>query len=98
GSPKTVVLTYGYWQRHFGGDPSAVGRAITLDGEPREIIGVLPKEFRFLDYREVELIVPMQIDRSKVKLGGFSYEGLARLKPGVTLQQVSTDLARLIPV
>jgi predicted permease len=98
GAPKTIVLTYGYWQRHFGGDPSAVGRGLTLDGELREVIGILPKNFHFLDYYDVELIVPMQIDRSKVKLGGFSYRGLARLKAGVTLQEASTDLARLIPV
>jgi len=97
-APKTVLLTYGYWQRHFGGDPSAVGRALTLDGETREVIGILPREFRFLDDYDVELVVPMQIDRSKVKLGGFSYRGLARLKPGVTVPEASTDLARLLPV
>src|ERR1041385_33103 len=97
-TPKTVVLTYGYWQRHFGGDPSAVGRSLTLDGEPREIIGVLPKNFRFFDQYDLDLIVPMQIDRSKTKLGGFSYSGLARLKPGITLQEASADLGRLLPV
>ena len=45
--PKTVVLTYGFWQRHFGADPSAVGRTLRLDGEMYEMIGVLPKGFRF---------------------------------------------------
>jgi predicted permease len=97
-SPKTVLLSYGYWQRRFGGDPSTVGRVIKLDGESHEIIGILPKDFRFLDQYEVDLIAPMQLDRSKTKLGHFSYDALARLKPGVTLQQASADLARLIPV
>ena len=95
---KTVILTHGYWERHFGGDASAVGRSITLDGETREIIGVLPRNFRFLDQYDIDLIVPLQIDRSKTKLGGFSYSGLARLKPGATLQEASADLGHLLPV
>jgi predicted permease len=96
-SPKTVVLTYGYWQRHFGGG-SVIGRTVTLDGQAREIIGVLPKDFRFLDANNLDLFVPMQLNRSETKLGQFSYQGLARLKPGVTIEQASADLARLIPV
>ena len=95
---KTVLLTYGYWQRHFGGDKSVIGRSITLDGNAREIIGILPQGFRFLDYNDAELVLPMQLDRSKTKLGGFNFDGLARLKPGVTLQQANADLARLIPI
>jgi len=95
---KTVILTYGYWQRHFGRDKSIIGRSITLDGNAHEIIAVLPQSFRFLDYNETDLILPMQFDRSKTKLGNFSYKGLARLKPGVTVEQASADLARLIPI
>ncbi|MGO8719720.1 MAG: ADOP family duplicated permease, partial [Acidobacteriaceae bacterium] len=60
--------------------------------------GVLPKGFHFLDWQDADLIVPMQWDRSKTQLGNFSYEGLARLKPGVTIAQASTDLQRLIPI
>jgi len=96
-APKTVLLSYGYWQRHFGGDRSAVGRTLTLDGDPHEIIGILPKGLDFLGY-PADLFVPMQLDRSKTRLGNFSYEGIARLKPGVTIEQASADLARLIPV
>jgi predicted permease len=96
-APKTVVLTYGYWQRHFGGG-SVVGRTVTLDGQAREIIGVLPKDFHFLDENNLDLIMPMQLNRSETKLGQFNDEGLARLKPGVTIEQASADLARLIPV
>jgi len=96
-APKTVVLTYGFWQRRFGTN-SAVGRTLTLDGQAREIIGVLPKNFHFLDHNDVDILVPMQLDRSTTKLGQFNSEGFARLKPGVTIQQASADLARLIPV
>ena len=97
GSPQTVVLTAGYWRDKFGGDRAAVGRMLVLDGEPREIIGVLPESFRFLD-RQVSLVVPYRFDRSKVFLGQFSYQGMGRLKPGATIAQASADAARLVPV
>jgi putative ABC transport system permease protein len=97
-TPKTAILSYGYWQRRFGGDRSVIGKNITLDGEAHEIIGVLPRTFRFLDYTEADILVPMQLDRSKTKLGGFNFQGLARLKPGVTLKQADADIARMIPI
>src|SRR5262249_32914723 len=49
GAPNTAVITYGYWQARFGGQPSAIGRRVNFDGRPYEIIGVLPAPFRFLD-------------------------------------------------
>ncbi len=98
GSPETVMLSYAYWQKNFGGARSVIGQSITVNGEPREIIGVLPRGFHFLNLDDAALILPMQLDRSKTKLGNFSYEGLARLKPGVTMEQASTDLQRLIPI
>lgn len=98
GAPQTVILSYGYWRKKFGASPSVIGRPITINGKTREIIGVLPKEFHFLDSQDAALYVPMQWDRGKTKLGNFSYEGIARLKPGVTLAQVKADMARLVPI
>ncbi|HEY2470106.1 MAG TPA: ABC transporter permease [Terracidiphilus sp.] len=98
GAPQTVVLSYGYWRKKFGASPSVIGRSITIDGKTREIIGVLPKDFHFLDSEDAALYVPLQWDRSKTKLGNFSYQGIARLKPGVTLAQVKADMTRLLPV
>ncbi len=98
GAPQTVVLSYGYWQRKFAGASSVIGRSMTVDGKPREIIGVLPREFHFLDEQHAELFLPFQWDRNKTKLGNFSENALARLKPGVTMTQASTDMARLLPV
>jgi len=94
-SPPTVVLSYGYWQSRFGGDPAAVGKRVTVDGEGREVIGVMPRDFRFLDVR-ADLFLPQTFERSKVRLGQFSYSGVARLKPGVTLQEANTDVGRLL--
>jgi putative ABC transport system permease protein len=97
GSPETVVLTSGYWRSKFGADSSAIGRTLMVDGRPREIIGVLPEAFRFLD-RKVSLVVPYRFDRGKVFLGGFSYSAIALLKPGTTVDQASADVARMIPI
>ncbi|MGA9184595.1 MAG: ABC transporter permease [Candidatus Acidiferrales bacterium] len=98
GSPKTAVLTYGYWRDKFGSSPAAIGRTLTLDGEPVQIIGVMPQRFHFFDVDDLSLLLPLQLDRSKTVLGRFSYEGIARLKPGVTIAQASVDVARMIPI
>ena len=97
GAPKTVVLSYGYWQKRFGGDPSALGRTLTLDGELRQIIGVLPRDFRFMNFQP-SFVLPFQFDRSKLFVGNFSYQAIARLRPGVTLAAANADVARMIPM
>lgn len=98
GSPDTVILTYSYWRRKFGGDPTVVGRSIVVDGKSRQIIGVMPQQFHFLDREDLAMLLPLQFDRNKTFLGQFSFDGLARLKPGVTLAQANADVARLIPI
>jgi predicted permease len=97
-APQTVLLSYGYWERKFGSSNSVVGRTLTVDGTAHEIIGVLPKGFTFLDDYDASIFLPMQFDRSKVKLGNFSYQGIARMKPGVTLKQANADIDRLLPI
>jgi len=92
GAPDTVMLDYGYWQRRFGGDRSIVGRPITVAGTPRQVIGVMPQNFRFLDGEQPALFLPLQFDRNKRTLGGSSYGGMARLKPGVILAEANTEL------
>jgi hypothetical protein len=82
----------------LGGDAAVVGRTLKLDGAMHEIIGILPAEFVFMDRSDVDVVVPRQIDRTKTTLGSFSANGLARLKPGVTLQQATADLTRLVPI
>ena len=94
---KTVMLSYGYWQRRFGGDKSAIGRNIQVDAETREIVGVMPRGFKVVD-REFDMLVPLAFDTKNQKLAPFGYEGIGRLKPGVTLSQADADVARLIPV
>ena len=95
-APPRVMLTHAYWQRKFGSDPQVAGRHVTIDGRSREIIGVLPPTFRFLGYNP-QLLMPFGFNRAEVFLGNFSYQGVARLKPGVTIEQANADLARIIP-
>jgi predicted permease len=98
GAADTVVLTYGYWRSKFGGDRAVVGKTLTVDGKLRQIIGVLPQDFRFEDWTDLALVVPLQFDRAKTTLGNYSYDAIARLKPGVTLAQASADVARMLPI
>jgi predicted permease len=97
-APKTAMLSYAYWRSKFGGSPGVLGKTIVVDGKSREIIGVLPQDFHFLDRPDAALILPFQFDREKQRLGNFSYDGLARLKPGVTIPQASADIARMLPI
>jgi predicted permease len=98
GSAETAILNYGYWRSKFGGDAAIIGKTVITDGMPRQIIGVLPQRFRFLDRNDISIFIPLKFDRAKTHLGNFSYEGIARLKPGVTLQQANADVARMLPV
>jgi putative ABC transport system permease protein len=97
GTPETVMLTYGYWQRRFGGNQSVIGRSLTLDSTPRIVIGVMPRDFQFLNAK-ADILLPMRFDRNKVFLGNFSYQGIARLKPGVTVRQADADVARMLGI
>ncbi len=69
-SPQVVMLGYGYWQRRFGGDPKVIGRRIMADGKAREIIGVLPEGFWFMDMRH-DLMLPLQFDRAAITACGL---------------------------
>ncbi len=97
GSPETAMLAYGYWQRKFGGDPSVIGRRIMIDGSAREVVGIMPRSFRFMN-RKAALILPFQLDRNKTFIGNFSYEAIARLKPGITIASANADVARMLPM
>ena len=92
-----VMLSYGYWQRRFGGDPAVVGRTISVDSQPRVIAGVMPRGFKIVNY-DFDLLVPMALDPVKEILAGFGFRGIARLRPGVTIPQANADVARLLNV
>src|SRR5947208_6001883 len=95
--PQRVMLSYAYWQRRFGGDRAMIGRNVLVDARPREIVGVMPRGFRFVD-TDFDVIVPFQFDRAKLILAGFGYHGIARLRPEATISQANADITRMLPI
>ncbi len=94
GTPETVILSYGYWQRKFGGDPRALGRAILIDFIPRQVIGVMPRDFRFVNLSP-DILLPQRFPRSGLRPDELSYTGIARLKTDVTVALANQDVARI---
>ncbi len=86
---KVVVLSYGLWQRKFGGNPKVIGSSLSLGREPYTIIGVLGQEFR--TDPEAELWVPFQFQPNSTNQGHF-FQAAAMLKPGVTLEQANAQM------
>ena len=95
GTPETVILSYSYWKRRFGGDEQVLGREVTIDFVPRRVIGVMPRDFRFLD-RAPDVLLPQRFAGKDLRFEPFSYSGIARLKPGITIQQANQDTARVL--
>ena len=95
--PQRVMLSYGYWQRRFGGDRQIVGRNVTVDSKSTEIVGVMPKGFKFVD-TDFDVIEALQFDRAKLILAGFGFNGIARLKAGITIAQANADITRMLPI
>ncbi|HEX3747005.1 MAG TPA: ABC transporter permease [Bryobacteraceae bacterium] len=105
GAAPIAVLSYGFWQRAYGGDPQVAGHTIRLSGHPFEIVGVTPRSFFGLDIGSTfDVIVPLTsealIDAERPQLDGRSYWWLSiigRLKPGVSFAQAADRLAVLSP-
>jgi putative ABC transport system permease protein len=97
GNDQVVILSHGLWQRQFGSDPEIIGRRITLDGEDREVVGVMPANFRYGSTVEA-LWLPLTLDpRNKGDFWGPVFPVIGRLKPGVSLEQARLELRRLVP-
>ena len=93
GADRVALISYGLWQRRFGGDPALVGKEILLDGQKRTVLGVMPAGFQFLS-KETGLWVPMAFSAEDLaNRGGHYLTVVARMKPGVTLTAASADIA-----
>ncbi|HMG22666.1 MAG TPA: ABC transporter permease [Kofleriaceae bacterium] len=95
GPPTVIVLGYDVWQRAFAGDRAIVGRSIRLDARPVTVIGVMPRDFDFLD--RVEAWFPLGIDPARAGHAEHFLRVVARLAPGVTVSAIDAELAALIP-
>ena len=91
GAPGTVVLSYPYWQRRFGGDADVVGHPLTIDGEPVTVLGVMPRSFELLG-QSADVIMPFHFGPASRQFRGRSIVGLGRLKAGVTRDQAQAEM------
>jgi putative ABC transport system permease protein len=98
GKESVVILSHSLWERRFGSDPNIVGKSILLEGASREVVGVMPADFRYPSPK-TEMWVPLDLDPRIVgNYWGDSYMPLnARLRPGATLEEARTELAQLRP-
>ena len=90
--PRVVMLGYGMWQSRFAGAHDVIGKTLRIDSRPFTIVGVLPDNVTLTE--PTGFWLPLQLDATNER-GNYSYEGIARLKPGVTIEQARNDLLRV---
>ena len=96
GRDRVVVLSHGFWQRRFGADPAVVGRTLQLDGEPYEIVGVMPIGFYSFFNRQTDLWAPLAFRPQQFEDSERTNEFLVaagRMRPGVTLERATAEMA-----
>ncbi len=110
GRERVVVLMHDLWEHQFRGDQKIVGKTITLDGYPYTVLGVMPSSFHLpsahtltgalsagASHGQAEALVPLALSKNQLQedSGDFNYPGLARLKPGVSIEQANAELNAL---
>jgi putative ABC transport system permease protein len=88
-----ALLGHGLWQRRFGAAPDIVGQTITLDGHSHTIVGVMPPGFAFQEFSQ--LWTPLVVKEPESQRGSYTYAGVARLKPGVTVEQARVEMSTI---
>jgi predicted permease len=103
GAPPVAVLSHSLWTRRYSSDPAIVGRLVTVEGTPTQVIGILPPSFAFLDARAVAFLnggsdiwLPTQFTRS-MGFGFWGYAGVARLRNGATVTDARRELMSMLP-
>ena len=108
GAPRVAIISYGFWQRTFGGDHTVIGNTINLSGRPATVVGVLPANFALMVPPEaimppnVDVWIPYAEDYAKQERASHGLNVIGRMKPGVTLAQAQDEMnaiaARLYPI
>jgi MacB-like periplasmic core domain len=89
-----AILSHGLWSRRFGSDPTIIGRSVSLNGVPMDIVGVMPPSFAFPDSR-VGVWIPEPLTRS-AGFGLFTHVAIARLRDGASIADARTDMDAII--
>ena len=98
GGAPVVMLSYGYWQRHFAGRNDVVGQSLTLDGRPHTVIGVLPRDVAAFPLNQIAVFTTRPYEapfavRKQIDDGGLFFNVLGRLKPGVGMEEVRAAMS-----
>jgi putative ABC transport system permease protein len=93
GAPNTAMLSFGLWQRRYGGRADIIGSSIQIGGQPYTVVGVLPRDFRFFEPADVWVTFRFPPETRTTR--GRSLHAIARLKPGVTLEEAQREMAAL---
>lgn len=96
GAPSVVIIAQSVWRTRFGGDSAIIGRRIDVNGLAREVVGVMPDRFRY-PAATTRIWLPLGLDPNASFSGGFNYGGVARLKPGVSVEAAQRDFASVLP-
>ncbi len=95
GQDKVAILSYGLWQRRFGGDPNILGQQILVSDVSRTVIGVMPPSFKY-PHKDAEIWVPLAVsDNARQARGSFAYYAIGRLKPGVSIEQARVEMSSI---
>lgn len=90
---RVMLLGYGFWQRHFGGAKSVLGRVVRLDGQPYTIAGVMPRKFRMYFGREPDVYMPLVLAGERRRdRSAHDLLVIGRLRPGVSIEEAQADL------
>jgi predicted permease len=106
---QSVILSYGFWQRRFGGDEAVLGRGLTMEAPSNrtsfpfagqwQVVGIMPRDFRFLDLAaQPDVILPLRLEPAEESISNFAFNMLARMKAGVTPAEVNADVERMLPI
>lgn len=96
GRDQVALLSHRLWQSRFGGDPQIIGQAVTLDQQSYTVVGVTPPRFDF--FPEADLLTPLPITAKNIRDPDYGLKIVARLKPGLTLEQARQEMARIAPI
>jgi putative ABC transport system permease protein len=94
GGPKVVLLSEELWQRRYGRDPGILGRTLQIDDARWNVVGVMPAGFHFPD--RAEMWFPLQMNPAKAARTDYFLDAVARLKPGVSVEQATSEMASLL--
>jgi len=99
-APRAALISYGLWRSRFASDRSLPGRAISLDGKPTVVVGVLPEQFKMPNLGHDDILVPAALDGSTDRgpnARQIILRAFARLKPGITIKQAAAAMEPLSP-